>query len=262
MEECFRRRINEEFEKGTAEKNKRAFLVMLLRLRQAATHPFLLEGMMDQYFSIEDIRSVRKQLAELKGGKTIYEQIGSWIQRHKMCDERMQKIMDAADRRKQESAEAFNRDDVEDYEDEVSDQEQSADMDQAERGLKQTHDTDAPTVANDNAEDETNSVDDIEEDMYGMVPGIGPVASSSMAKSNDKEVGERNRQSSREVEIEEDPLSPFGESDFGLNFDMDKQMEYMERVRLLDNAKCSVCNHAPRDPMKGSVSYNFHFRDF
>ncbi|KAH9226792.1 hypothetical protein K456DRAFT_1932703 [Colletotrichum gloeosporioides 23] len=144
MERCFRRKVNYDLQQGDghAEKQVRSYLTILLRLRQAATHPFLLESMMNEYFTLKDLRLTKEKLAELKGKKTIYEQIGSWNKRHEPPPEQVRK--------------------------------------------------------------------------------------------------------------------PFGQSNFGLHFDMDKQIEYLERLEEISESHCTVCNvNPPVLPVKGQCGCIF-----
>ncbi|KAK1725944.1 SNF2 super family protein [Colletotrichum acutatum] len=131
MEGCFRRKINRDIEQGTAANQMRSYLVMLLRLRQASTHPFLLEGMMAEYFTSNDFQSIKEKLKNLENGNTVYNQIGSWTQRQRI----------------------------------------------------------------------------------GM-----------------------------DVNTEDSQLQPFGQSDFGLAFDMSKQIQYLEKVLEIKRSKCVSCH--------------------
>jgi hypothetical protein len=51
------------------------------------------------------------------------------------------------------------------------------------------------------------------------------------------------------------PLEPFGSSEYGLIFDMDKQLEMVEYSKTLEGRECSVCSKTPpRKPYIVKVS--------
>ncbi|KAK1621584.1 P-loop containing nucleoside triphosphate hydrolase protein [Colletotrichum phormii] len=142
VEECFRRKMMQDMAAPGAGPRRKSCFEMLLRLRQAATHPFLLESMMREYMTLDDIRKVRKRLADLREGPSMYDQIGSWTKRHEMSGEHA-------------------------------------------------------------------------------------------------------------------PLEPFGQSNFGLHFDMDRHMDYLEKVELMELAVCPVCKETPTVPIKGNCEHSF-----
>ncbi|KFZ20291.1 hypothetical protein V501_00200 [Pseudogymnoascus sp. VKM F-4519 (FW-2642)] len=79
LEDRFRGMMNNHFKAGTAEKNYGLYLTQLLRLRQAASHPFLLERCIKDLFDAEDLLGLKLRLKRLKKDKRpIYEQIELW----------------------------------------------------------------------------------------------------------------------------------------------------------------------------------------
>ena len=82
LEDRFRGMINSHFKDGTAEKNYGVYLAQLLRLRQAASHPFLLEKCIKDLFNSEDLIALKKRLRfHKKDKRPIYEQIEQWVSR-------------------------------------------------------------------------------------------------------------------------------------------------------------------------------------
>lgn len=72
--------MNRHFQAGTAEKNYGLYLTQLLRLRQAASHPFLLERCIKDLFDAEDLLALKERLQRLKKDKRpIYEKIEQWF---------------------------------------------------------------------------------------------------------------------------------------------------------------------------------------
>jgi hypothetical protein len=72
--------MNINFKAKTAEKNYAVYLNQLLRLRQAASHPFLLERCIKDLFEVEDIIALKRRLKCLKKDKRpMYEQIDQWV---------------------------------------------------------------------------------------------------------------------------------------------------------------------------------------
>ncbi|GKT61743.1 SNF2 family domain-containing protein [Colletotrichum tofieldiae] len=238
MERCFRHKLNHDLEAGNATSQIRCYLVMLLRLRQAATHPFLLEGMMGDYFSLKDLSTTKERLKALKGGDTVYAQIGSWAQRHTMSNERMREVIEEAERMRQEQLQDARNEDLEAY---------NSRIDQDEARQDKTQDiaitrNDIIVVGDDS--DEVDSQDEVEEDEDGMVP------QNYKTPTVDPEV----EVDSTAPIIEEDKprLQPFGRSDFGLDFDMTKELEYLERLKELETASCVQCkSEPPVVPVKG-----------
>ncbi|KAJ0286101.1 hypothetical protein CBS470a_006061 [Colletotrichum nupharicola] len=250
MERCFRRKVNYDLQQGDghAEKQVRSYLTILLRLRQAATHPFLLESMMNEYFTLKDLRLTKEKLAELKGKKTIYEQIGSWNKRHEPPPEQVRKVLAASEeqREKQRRKEArytaygnFEEDDTHAFED----SEPEAGASEKKKARKRTAKTNATSVGD--YVDEVDSEDDVEEDADGMVP------QEYLTRADDNTPPTPARP-------EVPPLEPFGQSNFGLHFDMDKQIEYLERLEEISESHCTVCNvNPPVLPVKGQCGCIF-----
>ncbi|KAF6822526.1 SNF2 family domain-containing protein [Colletotrichum plurivorum] len=200
------------------------------------THPFLLEGMMGEYFTLEDILTTKERLKLLKGSETVYEQIGSWDQRHKMSDERMSAVFAEAERRKAPGTTGSRLKDVldgghMDYDDEIVPVSRAA-----ESASKD------PIPVDDDV-DEVNSLDDAEEDADGMAPVAQSHVTGNQSSGNGAGIPSGPTRTPR--------LNPFGISDFGLHFDMDRQLEYLERLELLEISKCIICKKKPVDPRKG-----------
>ncbi|KFY43882.1 hypothetical protein V495_03733 [Pseudogymnoascus sp. VKM F-4514 (FW-929)] len=79
LEDRFRTMMNINFKAKTAEKNYGVYLNQLLRLRQAASHPFLLERCIKDLFEVEDLLLLRQRLKRLKKDRRpMYEQIDQW----------------------------------------------------------------------------------------------------------------------------------------------------------------------------------------
>lgn len=226
---------------------------MLLRLRQAATHPFLLEGMMGKHFSLGVIRTLRKDLAVLKGRKTIYEQIGSWNQRHEISNERIQKVLEEAERRLRKNAKFTSYgtfdDDGTDSRSKVEAQTSSS-----VTASPNTKSTGAQAIIINDDSDEVDSQDEAEEDSDGMAPSksFGARSAKDTNRVGDIRVEEETMPHSER--FEDIYLDPFGQSDFGLYFDMDKHLEYLERFKELQIARCAICDSSPRIPVKGQVN--------
>ncbi|TID07556.1 Helicase-like transcription factor CHR28 [Colletotrichum higginsianum] len=242
MERCFRRKLNQDFEDGSATSQIRCYLVMLLRLRQAATHPYLLEGMMGEYFSLKDLQITKERLEALRGRATVYSQIGPWTKRHQMPNQRMHEVFEAAEKRRQDRLQSDRK--------EVLEAQYSRIRLSDDQNEAQPSDNQEAIVENDNImaigndPDEVNSQDEVEEDEDGMVP------------QNYRNPGEQDKVSDDDTapiaEHEEPPLQPFGRSNFGLFFDMVKQLEYLERLKELETAVCVACEARPAVvPVKG-----------
>ncbi|KAK2055400.1 SNF2 family domain-containing protein [Colletotrichum caudatum] len=246
MERCFRNELNKDMEDGTAVGQIRSYLVMLLRLRQAATHPFLLEGMMRDHFSLKDLQATKKKLKALKGGPNIYSQIGPWTQRQTIRNKRFPKVLEEVERLKQKRLQDARKESLEAMKVRLGEYD--------EQGKAQTSNSqDTAITGNDavviNDPDEVDSQDEVEEDEDGMVPTRPRSPSASPEVESDRTVP---------IAKDEPQLDPFGRSDFGLDFDMTKQIEYLERLKELENAACVVCTaKPPKEPVKGRCGCNF-----
>ncbi|KAK2039227.1 hypothetical protein LZ31DRAFT_599029 [Colletotrichum somersetense] len=246
VERCFREELNRDMESGVAVRQIRSYLVMLLRLRQAATHPFLLEGMMRDHFSLEDLQVTKEKLKALKGGPTVYSQIGPWTQRQKIQDKRFQRVFQEIQRVKQRRLEDARKESLEAMKVRRGEYDQ---QDVAQTSNSQ----DTAITGNDafviNDRDEVDSQDDEEEDEDGMVP----------TRPRSPSIGSEVELDSTAPTAEDEPqLDPFGRSDFGLNFDMTKQIEYLERLKELETAACVLCKAAPpKEPVRGRCGCNF-----
>ncbi|GJD00559.1 SNF2 super family protein [Colletotrichum higginsianum] len=105
-----------------------------------------------------------------------------------------------------------------------------------------------------NDPDEVNSQDEVEEDEDGMVPQTyrNPGDEDKVSDDDTAPIDEH----------EEPPLQPFGRSNFGLFFDMVKQLEYLERLKELETAVCVACEARPAVvPVKGRSYQAFNDHD-
>ncbi|RYP62643.1 hypothetical protein DL771_009636 [Monosporascus sp. 5C6A] len=84
LEKRFKESLNQAMAARAAGKNIQIYLVYIMRLRQAICHPFLLEGMIRDSFTIEDIRELRLNLSQISGRSPVYEEIQHWCE---MSDE-------------------------------------------------------------------------------------------------------------------------------------------------------------------------------
>ncbi|KZL87419.1 snf2 family domain-containing protein [Colletotrichum incanum] len=242
MERCFRNKLNHDLEEGSAASQIRCYLVMLLRLRQAATHPFLLEGMMGEYFSLKDLRTTKERLKALKGGDTVYAQIGSWNRRHTMSNERMREVIAEAEKVRQKQLQEARNEILEAYNSRLdrSDRQDEAQQDKTQDIAITKNEV---IVIGDDSDD-VDSQDEVEEDEDGMVP------QNYNAPSVEPEI--EFDYTAPLAEEDEPRLQPFGRSDFGLDFDMTKELEYLERLKELDTAACVQCESKPPVvPVKG-----------
>ncbi|KAK1980371.1 SNF2 family domain-containing protein [Colletotrichum cereale] len=241
MERCFRDEVNQDMENGIAESKVKCYLVMLLRLRQAATHPFLLEGMMGKYFSLKDLQTTKERLKALKGGATIYTQIGPWTHRHSTSDNRIQGVVKESEKMRQKKLQEAWRESLEATKSRLG---EPFEQDEAQMNYSQdTATTGNRVILACGDSDEVDSQDEVEEDHDGMVP------ENYKTTGSDAEVEVDNTAPMTE---DEPQLQPFGRSDFGLVFDMNKQIEYLERLTEIDNAVCVACEATPpKVPVKG-----------
>lgn len=254
--------MNEDLTKGIAERQIMCYLVMLLRLRQASTHPFLLEGMMGEFFTLKDLEITKTRLSELKGAQTVYEQIGTWEQRHQMSDDRVLAIWAEAERRRAEGTTKSRLDGVltQSLMHAVADAKRHPNPDDRDGGPfgaildALTADNENNNQNGDGHDDDVDSVDDVLENSDGMVPDEYLPRSSA----------NRHENNSQSNEQDEGYLNPFGQGDFGLYFDMDRQLDYLERLETLRIAKCAICDKEPLDAVrgKGRVSSAFSSTKF
>ncbi|KAK7443123.1 SNF2 family domain-containing protein [Colletotrichum acutatum] len=235
MEGCFRRKINRDIEQGTAANQMRSYLVMLLRLRQASTHPFLLEGMMAEYFTSNDFQSIKEKLKNLENGNTVYNQIGSWTQRQRI-----------GDRSLIEEPSLLNNPQLLNGTEELLDihstqTDESVHVKATNQGHSQLNGGEGAVEIVDDT-DEVDSQDEIEEDEDGLVP--------------ERYLSQRTQPghaAGMDVNTEDSQLQPFGQSDFGLAFDMSKQIQYLEKVLEIKRSKCVSCHQiSPSNSVKGS----------
>jgi hypothetical protein len=59
---------------------KKTWLIRILRLRQAATHPFLLEGVMKRHFERDDIEWLIEKLQYTQSNTPFIHQVGRWCE--------------------------------------------------------------------------------------------------------------------------------------------------------------------------------------
>ncbi|KAK3688097.1 P-loop containing nucleoside triphosphate hydrolase protein [Podospora appendiculata] len=84
VEEKVRKRLAAELRDGGISYAAVNWLMLALRLRQAVSHPFLLESMMRKSFSLDDIQWLMKQLTKMQTKTPLWHQIGRW------CEEELQ----------------------------------------------------------------------------------------------------------------------------------------------------------------------------
>jgi SNF2 family DNA or RNA helicase len=81
LENRFRENLNRHFRQGTAQRNYGIFMLQLLRLRQCASHTFLLEQVIKDTFNVEDLLKLKRECSRLSHNpQPIYEQIKQWVQ--------------------------------------------------------------------------------------------------------------------------------------------------------------------------------------
>ncbi|WQF85877.1 Putative helicase, Zinc finger, RING-type, Zinc finger, RING/FYVE/PHD-type [Colletotrichum destructivum] len=249
MERCFRQKLNLDMKVGITDIQVQCYLVMLLRLRQVATHPFLLEGMMAEHFSMEDLLITKKKLKALKGRATIYSQIGPWTQRHQILSPRTREVIEEDEKRRQDQLRDHRSQNLESrYSRNHGSYNQGATQENENRDTTRTSD-DVMVVCDDT--DEVNSQDEVDEDEDGMVPhNYRATGDEHHVNNNDRPLAVDHDEPPIS-ENEEPPLQPFGQSEFGLSFDMTKQLEYLERLKELEAAVCFHCkSEPPLDPLK------------
>ncbi|GAW25076.1 putative related to protein RIS1 [Rosellinia necatrix] len=61
---------------------KEIYLKLLLRLRQAVAHPFLLEHLFKKTLKREHLQKINKGLSEVRGQEPAFKRIGKWCARH------------------------------------------------------------------------------------------------------------------------------------------------------------------------------------
>ncbi|KAL2135719.1 hypothetical protein VTI74DRAFT_7236 [Chaetomium olivicolor] len=86
VEGIFRRKFVCDLKSGHVKKQRqyRSWLICVLRLRQAVSHPFLLESLMKENFSNKDIRWLIDELSNVQTRTPFINQIGRW------CEEQLQ----------------------------------------------------------------------------------------------------------------------------------------------------------------------------
>ncbi|EAA28286.2 hypothetical protein GE21DRAFT_6067 [Neurospora crassa] len=83
VEGKFRKELNDKFMQRasmdtTADKFIKSYLTLALRLRQATAHPYLLESLMRDHFTPDDIQKLKDELCKLKTNQRYVQQIGRW----------------------------------------------------------------------------------------------------------------------------------------------------------------------------------------
>lgn len=73
--------MNSRIRAGTAKRSLQTFLIYVLRLRQAVSHPYLLESMVEDYFEDEDLQWLREQLPKAGEQPPFLAQIGRLCER-------------------------------------------------------------------------------------------------------------------------------------------------------------------------------------
>ncbi|KAI1491548.1 P-loop containing nucleoside triphosphate hydrolase protein [Biscogniauxia mediterranea] len=76
LEARYREIMNERLEKG--DEKTGYCLELLMRLRQAIAHPFLLESTLKQTLRVQDLLEIQTRLAEVGGNDPALKQIGNW----------------------------------------------------------------------------------------------------------------------------------------------------------------------------------------
>ncbi|KAI1635065.1 P-loop containing nucleoside triphosphate hydrolase protein [Biscogniauxia mediterranea] len=76
LEARYREIMNDRLEKG--DKKTGYCLELLMRLRQAIAHPFLLESTLKQTLRVQDLLEIQTRLAEVGGNDPAFKQIGNW----------------------------------------------------------------------------------------------------------------------------------------------------------------------------------------
>lgn len=64
---------------GIAQKKLKTYLAYLTRLRQAVAHPFLLEGVLQENFTLEDFDFLRRKLSAEGGKRAMHCQLQHWV---------------------------------------------------------------------------------------------------------------------------------------------------------------------------------------
>jgi hypothetical protein len=64
---------------GVAQKKLKTYLAYLTRLRQAVAHPYLLEDVLKENFTLEDLNYLRRQLAAVGGKTPMHRQVQDWV---------------------------------------------------------------------------------------------------------------------------------------------------------------------------------------
>ena len=64
---------------GVAQKKLKTYLAYLTRLRQAVAHPYLLEDVLKENFTLEDLAYLRRQLAAVGGKTPMHRQVQNWV---------------------------------------------------------------------------------------------------------------------------------------------------------------------------------------
>jgi hypothetical protein len=64
---------------GVAKKKLKTYLAYLTRLRQAVAHPYLLENVLKENFTLEDLAYLRRQLASVGGKTPMHKQVQVWV---------------------------------------------------------------------------------------------------------------------------------------------------------------------------------------
>lgn len=86
MEGIFREKVSTllKARSHAGEKVGKGWLIYVLRLKQAASHPFLLESVMKQHFEQEDIVWLIEELSHVQTTTPFIHQVGRW------CEEQLQ----------------------------------------------------------------------------------------------------------------------------------------------------------------------------
>lgn len=71
--------MSTHIKEGVAAKKLKTYLSYLTRLRQAVAHPFLLEGVLRENFTLEDFSYLRRQLSAIYGQTAMHRQVQRWL---------------------------------------------------------------------------------------------------------------------------------------------------------------------------------------
>ncbi|KAK3902374.1 81e4ad1c-ff53-4b31-96ff-86feb7e2e2d8 [Staphylotrichum tortipilum] len=80
LESRFRDNFNSDLARGNAHKKMKTYIVYCTRMRQGVGHPFMLEGVARDNFTLEDLHYLRTQLARVGGRAPMHKQLQRWVE--------------------------------------------------------------------------------------------------------------------------------------------------------------------------------------